>query len=267
MATSSERGRRPRLRLVHWKPDEAGPLVKRLIDAGYDVDAALVTPEALRALKGSPPDAIVVDLSRLPSQGRDVALGCRSSRALRHVPIVFVDGEAEKVERLKTLLPDAVYATWGTLRRDLRRALAAPPADPVVPSSVMAGYSGTPLPRKLGIKAGSVVVLLDAPAGFTRSLGALPEGVRFTTALTGEFHLVIAFVTSRGALSARLGQLAPVAPRDGAWIAWPKKASGVPTDVSQPVVRELGLATGLVDDKVCAIDATWSGLRFRRRRK
>lgn len=258
---------RRRVRVIHWSAEEARSFAARLGRAGYDVEAGPVDPEALRALKASPPDAIVIDLSRLPSSGRDVALGCRSSKALRHVPIVFVEGEPAKVERIRTLLPDAVYSRWTALARDLPRALTSSPESPVVPASVLAGYSGTPLPRKLGIKTGSHVVLLDAPADFTRTLGELPGDVSFGRALRGEFHLVVCFVTSRRALAARFAQVASATPRDGVWMAWPKQASGVATDVTQPVVREMGLVTGLVDDKVCAIDATWSGLRFRRRRR
>jgi hypothetical protein len=112
-----------------------------------------------------------------------------------------------------------------------------------------------------------VVVLLDAPADFFNTLGEVPQGARMSSSLAGVFQLVVCFVRSKRALSARLGQVVSVVPRDGVWIAWPKKASGVASDVTQPVVRELGLATGLVDDKVCAIDATWSGLRFRQRRR
>jgi CheY-like chemotaxis protein len=253
--------------VIHWSAIEARPLASRLASAGYDVEAGPVDPAALRALKASPPDVLVVDLSRLPSHGRDVALGCRSSRALRHVPIVFVEGDPQKVAGVRALLPDAVYGTWRTARRDVRRALAAPPVTPVVPASTLAGYSGTPLPKKLGIKPGAVVVLLDAPADFVNTLGEVPQGARMSSSLAGVFQLVVCFVRSKRALSARLGQVVSVVPRDGVWIAWPKKASGVASDVTQPVVRELGLATGLVDDKVCAIDATWSGLRFRQRRR
>jgi CheY-like chemotaxis protein len=267
MNEPTARRRRRQVRVIHWNADEARERAARLAGDRYEVEAGPIDPGSLRALKTSPPDALVIDLSRLPSHGRDVALGCRSSRALRRVPIVFVEGDAEKVARIRTLLPDAVYSTWKSIRRDLRRALASAPSDPVVPASVLAGYSGTPLPKKLGIKAGATVALVDAPRGFVSMLGALPDGVTFGKALAGEFHLVVCFVRSREALLARLGQIAPVAPRDGAWIAWPKQASGVVTDVTQPVVRELGLAAGLVDDKVCAIDATWSGLRFRRRRR
>jgi hypothetical protein len=129
----------------------------------------------------------------------------------------------------------------------------------------MAGYSGTPLPKKLGIKEGQRVAVLRAPTGFARTLGALPDGVALQQKLAGKqpFDVILAFVTRRTELER---QLAParkhMAQNGGFWVAWPKKASGVTTDVTEDVVRELALPTGLVDNKVCAIDETWSGLRL-----
>jgi hypothetical protein len=126
----------------------------------------------------------------------------------------------------------------------------------------MAGYSGTPLPKKLGIKPGSTVALLAAPAGF--ELGELPDGASVRLDARGRADLVVWFVGARRELRPeRLRRLADGRPL---WIAWPKKASGVQTDLTENVVRDAGLAQGLVDTKVCAIDETWSGLLFWRRR-
>jgi hypothetical protein len=127
----------------------------------------------------------------------------------------------------------------------------------------MAGYSGTPLPKKLGIKEGHRVALLDAPGGFDRTLGALPEGVETGTTARGSLDVVVFFTTSRAALGRRFGSLRrAVFPHGGLWIAWPKRASGLETDLTEDVVREIALERGLVDNKVCAIDDTWSGLRL-----
>jgi hypothetical protein len=129
-----------------------------------------------------------------------------------------------------------------------------------------AGASGTPLPRKLGIRAGSRVLLAGAPAGFTTVLGELPDGVELLSPGAQEVDVAVAFVTSLASLRMQFGTLADaLAPAGGLWIAWPKRASGVPTDVGDSAVREIGLAGGLVDNKVCAVDATWSALRFVRR--
>jgi hypothetical protein len=131
--------------------------------------------------------------------------------------------------------------------------------------SAPAGYSGTPLPQKLGIKLGHVVALLGAPASFDATLGALPSDVRVVRELAGKTPLdvIVAFVTKRADLADRVATVRPrMQPAAGLWIAWPKQTSGVPTEVTEDVVRAIALPSGLVDNKVCAIDATWSGLRL-----
>lgn len=128
--------------------------------------------------------------------------------------------------------------------------------------SSAAGYSGTPLPTKLGIREGSRVVVLRAPDGFDDLLSPLPDGVRVTRRLGSGADVIIAFVTRRAVLERDLARLrGGMHDAGGLWIAWPKRASGVATDVTEDVVREIALAAGLVDNKVCAIDADWSGLR------
>ena len=132
-----------------------------------------------------------------------------------------------------------------------------------------AGYSGTPLPRKLGIKPGHLVALVNAPAGFTQSLGELP-GVELTrnTGAAPAFDVIVFFVTWQAELDAELGPLRQrMAPACGLWVCWPKRAAKVPTDMTDQVVRDVALPTGLVDNKVCAIDGTWSGLRLVIRRE
>jgi hypothetical protein len=130
----------------------------------------------------------------------------------------------------------------------------------------MAGYSSTPLPRKLGIKSGFRVAFLHAPNGFARTLGELPEGVRVTTQVRTESDLAVLFVTTAAALRREFPRLVPRISTNGMlWVAWPKRASGLETDLSFDVVQRAGLMTGLVDTKICAIDDTWSGLRFVRR--
>ncbi|HEX9993978.1 MAG TPA: DUF3052 family protein [Acidimicrobiales bacterium] len=126
-----------------------------------------------------------------------------------------------------------------------------------------AGYSGTPLPRKLGIKEGSTLALLGAPDGLAALLEPLPAGVLLRRSTRGTADVILLFTTSRDDLARRLpAAQRALHPDGGLWVAWPKKASGVATDLTENVVRELGLAAGLVDNKVCAIDETWSGLRL-----
>jgi len=127
----------------------------------------------------------------------------------------------------------------------------------------MAGYSGTPLPKKLGLKEKQRLLLLHAPAGFSH--GALPEGVRTGTRLAGKepLDVIVLFVKARAELERQFLPAAKrLTPADRLWVAWPKKASGVKTDLTEHDAREVGLPEGLVDNKVCAIDETWSGLQF-----
>ena len=126
-----------------------------------------------------------------------------------------------------------------------------------------AGYSGTPLAKKLGIKEGHAVALLGAPAGFADTLEGMPDGVVLRTTTRGVSDVIVSFHTSRAELAKRLPTLMRALDVDGGlWISWPKKASGVETDITEDVVREVALPTGLVDVKVCAVDDTWSGLRL-----
>jgi hypothetical protein len=127
-----------------------------------------------------------------------------------------------------------------------------------------AGYSKTPLVQKLGIKPDTTLVLLDAPVGFRRELKGLPSGVRVVTRPVASARLSVWFVRSATSLNERVATMAP-ATGSGLWIAWPKKASGIHTDVTEQTVREAGLANDLVDYKVCAINEVWSGLKFARR--
>jgi len=127
----------------------------------------------------------------------------------------------------------------------------------------MAGYSSTPLPRKLGIKEASRIAFVDAPKGFHDYLGPLPEDVQIVTRLTKPLDLVLFFVTTERELARDFAKLAAKLASNGMiWIAWPKKSSGVATDLSFERVQRIGLDAGLVDVKICAIDDTWSGLKF-----
>jgi hypothetical protein len=252
--------------LFHWNDAEARERVARLVRMGHEAVVPRFKSGAdFKPIAADPPDAFVIDLTRLPSHGREVAGALRQHKATRHVPLVFVDGAPEKVARVRALLPDATYTDWKGLRGALRAALRRPPTAPVVPTGI-AGYSGTPLPQKLGIKPGSVVALRGAPPGFEKILGRLPEGARVTrTARRADRTLL--FVRSQAELARKLpGAARALAAGQGLWIAWPKQASGVKTDLSEPVVRERGLDLGIVDYKICAIDETWSGLLFARRR-
>ena len=127
----------------------------------------------------------------------------------------------------------------------------------------MAGYSGTPLIQKIGIKPGHRVIVRNHPATFLKDLGPMPDGAQHTTVLSGKANVVVCFTDRKAELKKNFTSLADNLLPDGMlWISWPKKASGMATDLTEDVVREIGLDSGLVDVKVCAIDETWSGLKF-----
>jgi CheY-like chemotaxis protein len=254
--------RMPRVLVIHWNADEAAGRAERLRREGFEAQPfSGPGGDAFRALADNPPDSILIDLARLPSQGNAVGIAFRQRKSTRAVPLLFIEGDPEKTARTRALLPDAVFTTWPKAGAALRRALRARPAQPLVPDT-FAGYSGTPLAKKLRIGENSVVALLRAPDGFAAKLAPLPEGVRFVRNMR-DAEVTLAFMTSCAALGRALPVLAAEM-REGRtlWIVWPKKTSALAGDLGEPQVREMGLATGLVDYKVCSVDETWSGLAF-----
>jgi hypothetical protein len=132
---------------------------------------------------------------------------------------------------------------------------------------VSAGYSGTPLRQKLGLREGDRVLLVGAPEHFERRLEPLPPGASVSRRARRPLDAIVFFTTSRTEIERRHEEIAArLTPAGMLWLAWPKRASGVPTDVTEDVLREVILPSGMVDTKVCAIDETWSGLRFVRRK-
>ena len=132
----------------------------------------------------------------------------------------------------------------------------------------MAGYSGTPLPQKLGIKAGQKVIALGAPAGYRKLLAPLPEKVSFASEIKAGAAFVHLFVSERKVLEKELKRLRKLIADTGTlWVSWPKKSSSVATDITEDTLREVALPLGFVDVKVCAVDETWSGLKLMIRRE
>ncbi|MGH9202595.1 MAG: hypothetical protein ACRD2A_15330 [Vicinamibacterales bacterium] len=252
-----------RIRLVHWNEDEGLERQKQLrtlgFDARYDFGDG---PAVLRMVRADTLDAVVIDMTRLPSHGRELGRVLRMTKISRHLPLVFVDGEPAKIAQTKALLPDAAYTSWGRLTTSLTRAIAHPPTSPVVPSDTM---SAKPSVEKLGVKPGYKVCLLGSPKGFADTLKPLPRKVSFTAKPDGTADLFLCFVRSARELHAQLLALRTNVDRQSLWMIWPKTASRVKSDLNGNVVREAGLAAGWVDYKVCAIDETWSGLAFKRR--
>jgi DUF3052 family protein len=200
----------------------------------------------------------VIDLDRRPSDGLVIGIHLRRQPATRHTPQVYAGGEAEKIERVRAILPDARYSDWEGIATQLRTALERPPDDPVVPDA-MAPYAGVSLEQKLGLTGSTRVRLIGAPDDFAEQI----ETARRTD---GQSELVILFVRNAAELDEELAAaMESVAEGGSLWIAWPKGGKGARGELTQLVVRERGMAAGRVDYKVASLDETWSALRFRPR--
>nr|MBN2278729.1 DUF3052 family protein [candidate division Zixibacteria bacterium] len=258
-----------KVRLIHWNKEEAQKKIQILKKAGYEIVFRLIDQAEYRKLLNEQYDAVLIDLTRMPSQGRDLGMALRQKKTTRNIPLIFIEGEPSKVEKIKTLLPDALYSSWDKINVAIAGAIASPPEDPVRPKSIMDAYIGTPLVKKLGIKSNSTLGLIDPPDDFISSLGKLPDNVKVKKRLgPGKSDLIIWFVADKAVLSNDLVKKArSMSEKGGLWIAWSKKGTGVAGDLTQNEVRKIGLDSGLVDYKICSIDKTWSGLLFTRRKK
>jgi hypothetical protein len=248
----------PAIRLISWNPDDAARRARELENAGLRVDSAPLVPSGLVA-QFKDLDAVCIDLDRLPSHGREVAGALRNTKALRHIAIVFAGGARDKVARIRKEFPDAVFSPWPRAAQALRKAMRSAPANPVRPPAHMERYSGRTLEQKLGISAGTSAVFFGAPAAFAERFGDLRR--------SPPPSLIFWFVRSRAELEREMEFMtARLAPGAAMWIAYPKQSGALRSDCTQNDVRAAGLAAGLVDYKICAIDADWSGLKFTRKK-
>jgi hypothetical protein len=255
------------VKLILWNADEARERALLLTTAGYSVDAKIPSGlKSVQLLQENPPDAVVIDLARLPSQGRDIGLLLRQYKQTRNVPLVFVDGDLIKVERIKKLLPDAIYARWTNILSSLKNGIDHPPLDPVRARSVFDAYAGTSLTKKLGIKPRSIVVLACAPRAFKKKLDPLPENVRVTNRPSKSRDLTLWFIRSQKEFNRMLRPMITMIGNGRVWIVWPKKNGPLSSNLTQPIIRAAGLSQGLVDYKICSIDDAWSALLFTKRK-
>ena len=168
-----------KVKLIHWKIEEVEDRESILGSAGYDVDSFLESgAQVFKSLAEDQPAAIIIDLSRFPSQGRDFAIQVRARKGTRYIPLIFVGGKKEQLEKIKALLPDAWYTTWDQIIKTVPDAIATPLVKPIFLDSAFAGYSGKALVEKLGIKHGMTVGILRKPDGFEKNLHPLPAGVK-----------------------------------------------------------------------------------------
>ena len=249
----------PTVRLFHWKASEAAPLVDLLRGAGYAVDYPGDEANGnFRTMREAPPLAAIIDLTRLPSHGRYVAAAIRGIKKLRQIPIVFLDGEKEKVARIRGELPDASFTSRARLASTLKRV--KPVANPVVPAQMMQSYAARTAAEKLGIKKDARVGLVDPPADYARAVGKLPPGASLEEDPEETLPLTLWFIRDPDTYLSRLPRMRAMAKRSRLWILWQK--SRPDSGVTQPFIRESALAVGLVDYKICSVNEVWSGLLF-----
>jgi hypothetical protein len=250
-----------RVRLFHWNPEEAAPIADTLRRAGFEVDYdAKFSPGLFRAVRDAPPDALVIDLSRLPSHGREIATVVRGNKRTRQIPLLFLDGAPDKVDIVRQKLPDASYCERPRLVAALRKCIRERPENPVVPEQMMDRYAGRTTAQKLGIAAGSTVAVINAPRDYSRVIGVVPEGVEFAEESPEGCAVTIWFVEEPEAYLAALPRIRKAAATSKMWVAWPKKAARKDSPLNENLINDMALETGLVDYKVCSINQTWSGL-------
>jgi CheY-like chemotaxis protein len=249
-----------RIRLMHWNATEAAPRVELLRKAGHEVQyEEKAAPAAIRA---GAPEAVVIDLTRMPSHGREVAVWIRGTKATRHIPIVFAGGEAEKVDRIRQIIPDAAYTEWAGIKGALKKALANPPATTVVPPQMMTRYGDRTVAQKLGIKTGDAITAIDPPRNFPDLLGSLPEDVEFGENERKPGRVILWFVHDAATYQAFIGKRGGMARQSKLWVLWPKGERGKRMGITQVLVRQAALDAGLVDYKICAVDDKWSAMLF-----
>ena len=259
------------VRLICWNEELAQQREKEVTKLGYRVDASSLRGSSafISHFRDLNPAIALIDLDRMPSYGREVAIALRGSKTTRHIPIVFAGGIEEKVTRLRTELPDATFTSWEKIGKALKRAIAAVPIEPVQLTPYMERWRESPLTRKLGINANMKVALIGgAEDRMEEIVGELPDGASINQRVGPETRLILYVAHSLRELDGSIDHARAHLP-DGAsfWIIHPKTTAKMRSDFNQNDVRKLALARGFVDYKVCAVDAQWSGLKFARRKQ
>jgi hypothetical protein len=241
--------------VIHREPEEAAALAGRLRDRGIEARPYLsLGTRGFRDIRGDIPDAILIDLTRLPSYGKAIGVLLREHKALGGIPLVFLTGDPKKTAAVKRVLPDATYTEWSGVATAVDRAMARP-------KSVKAPrHPSRSVEQKLGIGTGTTVALFHPPEGY-----ALPADAR--TAKPDEAAVVMLWARTEAGLDRDLPRLAKIMMKGRrVWLLWPKRTSGVETNLNMYRVRELAQGYGLTDYKVCSIDDTWSAMAVGPRR-
>jgi hypothetical protein len=249
-----------RVQVFHARHEESGPLLEACraagVDVGYDTGGYVGFSRAIRAQL---PDAFVLDLSRVPSHGREIACTLRGTKYARHIPIVFVGGEPEKVAVIRALLPDAIYTSIPKLTAALKTASEKRPEQPAVPRNAER-YGNRTVAQKLGIKEGMTVAVHQAPRDYFAAIGELPANVDFIEDPDEVYPLTLWFVRDPREYRAAMPAMRRAAPKTKLWVIWHKASAG--GQLTDKLVREFALDAGLVDYKICAVDKRWSGMLF-----
>jgi CheY-like chemotaxis protein len=253
-----------RVRIIHWRSAESGPLIEACRAGGFAVEYDDIPfPALAKSIRHDQPDALVIDLTHLPSHGREVAMAIRRTKFSRHIPIVFVDGEPEKVALIRKQLPDATFTTRKQLCAGIRKAIANPVANPIAPLGVMERYGSRTRAQKLGIKPNSTVAVIDPPRDYETVLGDLGEGVELVENPASVHPVTLWFMRDPDAVLAALRRMRAIADKTRLWIVRPK---GPKSQLNENFLRDAGNEVGLVDYKICAIDEHWTGIVFARRK-
>lgn len=250
------------VRLLHWNAAEATVIQSFLLNAGFQVEYDQTFDSTLmRKWRENPPTMFVIDLSRLPSNGREIAIALRQSPKTRQVPIIFCDGAPEKVKLVRDVLPDAAYCTCNELIETLKNI--RPMQTSVKPVSMMSRYGSRTTAQKLGITEESTVALINPPRNVSTVVGELPGGIEF---IEQDGAVTLCFVNSADGLRADMSRVRGLATKTKLWILWRKKSAPGHDGVTDRLVRETGGDLGLVDYKICSVDETWSAMLFARKK-
>ena len=245
-----------RVVVVHYELAEAAALAERLRREGLQAEPyPYLGSKGFRELRANPPDAVVIDLMRMPSYGRTMGALLRETKSTRAIPLVFLEGDPAKTARVRELLPDAVFAPLPRLKAAIERAARRRPAEPIVPDS-----SGVPIATKLRLREGATVALVGAPDGFEQKLG----GATATRGRDGD--VVLLFTRSVAALGRELPRFANPVARRALWVLWSKRSSQSASDLSFPLIQQACEPLGLVAYKTCSVDETWSAAAVSPRR-
>jgi CheY-like chemotaxis protein len=254
-----------RIRVIHWKAAEAGPLVQACRKAGFEVDYTERDGGAIcRAIRKDNPAAVVIDLSQMPSHGREVAIWLRSTKSTRSIPIIFAGGEEDKVSAVRTILPDAIYCEIDKIGKILKHAVRESRSESgarlVAPPQMMERAAWKSAAQKLGLEADSVVSVVQPPRDFPGLLGDFPASVEFQEE---QAPLTLWFIHEMDELLSSLRRMRAVATSTKLWILWRK---GSANGVTQNSLRETAREFGLVDYKICSVDKRWSAMLFTRKK-